>query len=91
MWVGSEFYVVIGQTKARTASAAIGGTDGLFFGNAALMIPQVVSVLGTLIYAGVLTWVILKVLDVTMGIRATEEDELMGLDLSQHNETGYTL
>ena len=73
------------------ASAAIGGTDGLFFGNPGLMIPQIVSVVGTLIYAGVLTWVILKVLDVTMGIRATEEDELMGLDLSQHNEAGYTL
>jgi Amt family ammonium transporter len=72
------------------ASAAIGGTDGLFFGNPALMIPQIISVVGTLIYAGVLTWIILKILDATMGLRISDEDEQMGLDLSQHNEGAYT-
>jgi Amt family ammonium transporter len=72
------------------ASAAIGGTDGLLFGNPALMIPQIVSVIGTVIYAGVLTWIILKILDVTMGLRVSDEDEQMGLDLSQHNEAAYT-
>ncbi|MDH3599346.1 MAG: ammonium transporter [Candidatus Tectomicrobia bacterium] len=72
------------------ASAAVGGTDGLFFGNAALMIPQIVSVIGTVVYAGVLTWIILKILDVTMGLRVSDEDEQMGLDLSQHNESAYT-
>ncbi len=71
------------------ASAAIGGTDGLFAGNPALMGPQVVSVLGTIVYAGVLSWIILKILDVTIGLRVTEEEEQMGLDLSQHNEAGY--
>jgi Amt family ammonium transporter len=71
------------------ASAAIGGTDGLFFGNAAQMVPQIVSVLGTIVYAGVLTWVILKILDAVVGLRVSDEDEQMGLDLSQHNEAGY--
>jgi len=73
------------------ASAAVGGTDGLFRGHAAQMIPQIVSVLGTLIYAGGLTWVILKILDMAVGLRVSDEDEQIGLDLSQHNEAGYTI
>ena len=73
------------------ASAAVGGTDGLFFGKPGLMIPQIVSVIGTIIYAGVLTWIILKIVDAMVGLRVTDEDEQMGLDLSEHNEAGYTL
>jgi Amt family ammonium transporter len=71
------------------ASAAVGGTNGLFAGNPALMGPQMVSVLGTIVYVGVLSWIILKILDLTLGLRVTEEEEQMGLDLSQHNEAGY--
>ena len=73
------------------AAAAIGGTNGLFFGNVAQMGPQIVSVVATCVYAAVVTWIILKVLDVTIGLRVTQEDEQMGLDLSQHNEAGYTM
>lgn len=72
------------------ASAAIGGTNGLFAGNPGLMVPQIISVIGTIVYAGVLSWIILKVLDATLGVRVTEEEEQMGLDLSQHNEAGYS-
>jgi Amt family ammonium transporter len=71
------------------ASAAVGGTNGLFAGNPALMGPQMISVVVTLVYAGVLSWIILKILDVTIGLRVSEEEEQMGLDLSQHNEAGY--
>jgi Amt family ammonium transporter len=73
------------------ASAAINGTDGLFFGNPAQLGPQIIGVVATWIYAAVGTWIILKILDVTMGLRVADEDEQMGLDLSQHNETGYSL
>ncbi len=73
------------------ASAAIGGTNGLFFGNPAQMGPQVLGVIGTVVLATVVTWIILKILDATMGLRVSDEDEQMGLDLSQHNEAGYTL
>lgn len=72
------------------ASAAIGGTNGLFAGNPALMGPQILSVLGTIVYAGGLSWIILKILDATIGLRVSEEEEQMGLDLSQHNEAGYS-
>jgi Amt family ammonium transporter len=71
------------------ASAAVGGTNGLFAGNPALMGPQIVSVVGTIVYVGVLSWIILKILDAAIGLRVSEEEEQMGLDLSQHNEAGY--
>jgi Amt family ammonium transporter len=38
-----------------------------------------------------MTWIILRILNATMGLRVSDEDEQMGLDLSQHNEAGYTL
>jgi Amt family ammonium transporter len=67
------------------------GADGLFQGNAAQLGKQIVGILATWIYAGVGTWVILKILDSSMGLRVSDEDEQMGLDLSQHNEAGYTM
>jgi Amt family ammonium transporter len=67
------------------------GAKGLFFGNAAQMWPQIVSVVATIVYAGVLTWIILKIVDAIMGLRISDEDEQMGLDLSQHNEAGYAM
>jgi Amt family ammonium transporter len=73
------------------ASAAVNGKDGLFFGNPALMGPQIISIAATWIYAGLLTWIILKIVDATIGLRVSTDDEQMGLDLSQHNEAGYTM
>ncbi len=45
----------------------------------------------TVIYTAIVTFVILKVIDVVMGLRVSEEDESVGLDLAQHNERGYIL
>ena len=52
---------------------------------------QTESVLFTVVYTGVLTYVILKVIDLVMGLRVTEEEETMGVDLSLHNERGYNV
>lgn len=73
------------------ASRAINdaGENGLFFGNPGLLGVQVLTVLITWVYAFVVTLVILKVLDWTLGLRVSDEEEEMGLDLSQHSETGY--
>jgi len=73
------------------ASKAINdaGDNGLFFGNPGLFGVQVLAVLTTWVYAFVVTLILLKVLDWTMGLRVSEEEEEMGLDLSQHSETGY--
>jgi Amt family ammonium transporter len=65
---------------------------GLFYGgDASLLLEQVLANAVTIVYSFVLTFVILKVLDVTIGIRVSEEDEFAGLDISQHAETGYNL
>ncbi|OLU20530.1 MULTISPECIES: ammonium transporter [unclassified Pseudomonas] len=45
----------------------------------------------TVIYTAIVTFVILKVIDAVMGLRVTEEEESVGLDLAQHNERGYIL
>jgi ammonium transporter, Amt family len=48
------------------------------------------SVASAWIYSFVVTLIILKILDWTMGLRVNEENEVNGLDLSQHGEAGYS-
>jgi Amt family ammonium transporter len=67
------------------------GADGLFFGNPAQLGIQVVAVLVTLVYSFVLTWILLKIIDATMGLRVTQDEEVAGLDLIEHQESGYSL
>jgi len=52
---------------------------------------QFVAVAGTLVYDAIATFIILKIVDVVMGLRVTEEEETAGLDLSLHDERGYNL
>jgi Amt family ammonium transporter len=54
-----------------------------------LLTGQVVAVVVTWLYAIVATFIILKVLDVTMGLRVPANDEIQGLDVTQHGEEGY--
>lgn len=67
------------------------GADGLFYGNPGQLGKQFIAVLASWVLAFVGTLIILKILDAIMGLRVTEEEELVGLDLSQHSETAYTL
>ncbi len=67
------------------------GRDGLLLGDASTLGIQVVSIVATWLFAAVATWIILRILDAAMGLRVSNEDEQMGLDLTQHNEAGYTL
>ncbi|MDE3056617.1 MAG: ammonium transporter [Bacteroidota bacterium] len=67
-----------------------GGNDGLVFGNPSLLGVQALSVVAAIAYSFAATWIILKLLDVTIGIRVKEQEEGEGLDLSQHGESGYT-
>jgi Amt family ammonium transporter len=62
---------------------------GLIDGRPELLVGQLVAVVLTWVLAGVATFVILKVLDVTMGLRVRKDEEVQGLDLSQHGEEGY--
>ncbi|HEY9165198.1 MAG TPA: ammonium transporter [Candidatus Kryptonia bacterium] len=67
------------------------GANGLFFGNPKLLLWQLVALSAAVAYALSVTWIILKVLDVTMGLRVSFEEELDGLDYGQHGESGYVL
>jgi ammonium transporter, Amt family len=67
------------------------GANGLFFGNPGQLWTQFLAVAVTWIFAFVMTSIILKVVDIIVGLRVTDEDEERGLDISQHNETGYSL
>lgn len=66
------------------------GASGLFFGNPAMLLTQIISVLFACAYSFILTMIILKAIDAMMGIRVNEEQEFAGLDLSQHGEKGYS-
>jgi Amt family ammonium transporter len=52
---------------------------------------QTKSVLFTIVYTGVLSYVLLKIVDVIVGLRVSAEQEEEGLDLALHNERGYNL
>ncbi|MFZ5862678.1 MAG: ammonium transporter [Nitrospirota bacterium] len=73
------------------ASKAINsaGADGLFFGNPGQLLIQIKAVLITWVFVFVATFIILKVVDAIVGLRVTEEEEKMGLDLGQHHENAY--
>jgi len=80
--------IATGLFASKAINAA--GNDGLFFGNPSLLGVQVLSVVSAWVYSFVVTLIILKVLDWTMGLRVSEEHEVTGLDLSQHGESGYS-
>jgi Amt family ammonium transporter len=72
------------------ATAAVGGTDGLFYGNPGQLLAQVIGVVATYAFCGVGTYLILRLVDLLVGLRVSEEDEEAGLDLVLHSESAYT-
>ncbi|MGA6103585.1 ammonium transporter [Pseudomonas solani] len=72
------------------AAPALGGF-GAVEDIASQVFIQFKGVAFTVIYTAIVTFVILKVLDLVMGLRVSEEEETVGLDLAQHNERGYNL
>jgi Amt family ammonium transporter len=76
-----------GLFASKAVNAA--GNDGLFFGNPGQLWIQFVSVVVTLILAFVGTYILLSIVKAIMGLRIADDEERMGLDLSQHNERAY--
>jgi len=66
-----------------------GLSDGLLYGNAEQLLWQVLAAAATPIYAFVVTYVLLKVLGALMPIRATDAEQSLGMDATQHNEEAY--
>ena len=74
------------------ATATItGGAEGLIQGDGGQFVDQLIGVGATMGYSLVMTYAILKVLDVTLGLRVSEAEEVLGLDASQHGERAYLL
>jgi Amt family ammonium transporter len=65
------------------------GANGLLFGNAHQLVVQAIAVGATWLYSGVATFLILKLVDLLVGLRVPEGEEIAGLDASQHGELAY--
>ena len=66
------------------------GADGLFFGGGGKLLGyQAVAVVATLVWSGIISFVLAKIISATIGLRCDEDEEIAGLDLSQHAETAY--
>jgi Amt family ammonium transporter len=81
--------IATGLFASKAVNSA--GNDGLFFGNPSLLMNQLISIGAAWVYSFVITLIILKVLDMTMGLRVDDQSEFVGLDHAQHGESGYTL
>jgi Amt family ammonium transporter len=74
------------------ATATItGGAEGLLKGDSGQFLDQVIGVVATMGYSFIMTFVILKVLDMVLGLRVSEDEEIQGLDASEHGERAYLL
>lgn len=72
------------------AAKEVGGTNGLFYGNPAQLGIQALSVVATIVFVFVVTFILAKILDATLGLRVAPPKEEVGLDLSEHGERAYS-
>jgi Amt family ammonium transporter len=86
--VGGSFGAIATGFLATTAVNSA-GANGLLYGNPKLLAIQAAAVAVTLVYSFAVSYVLLKILDKVMGLRVSDESEVMGLDVSQHGEAGY--
>jgi Amt family ammonium transporter len=92
--VGGTLGAILTGVFASRAVADVGLISGgqplgLIDGNIRVLIGQIVATLVTWVFAAVVTFILLKILDATMGLRVRRDAEIQGLDLSQHGEEGY--
>ncbi|MEH2355625.1 MAG: ammonium transporter [Nostoc sp.] len=82
--VGAILTAIFATTQVNGA-----GKDGVLRGNFGELGVELVAIAVAYVIAGVGTWIILKVIDATVGLRVKEEAELQGLDINEHGEEGY--
>jgi Amt family ammonium transporter len=71
------------------AEARIGGVDGAFFGNAGQFLRQLASVGVAMVFSFVVSYILARAIDATIGLRVTEDEERQGLDITLHEEQSY--
>ena len=76
-----------GVFATKTVNAA--GADGLLYGNPAQLGLQAIAVVVVALYAAAISWGLLKLVDAVVGLRVSPEEELRGLDVTQHGEIAY--
>ncbi|MBN1828169.1 MAG: ammonium transporter [Deltaproteobacteria bacterium] len=88
--IGGMWGTVATGIFAQKAINEAGG-NGLLFGDIGQFFVQVLLLIVCIVYAVIMTWIIFKLVDSLFGIRVKKDDELVGLDLTQHNEAAYTI
>lgn len=78
-----------GLFATKTVNEA--GNNGLFYGNPELLLVQLLTTVVAIVFSAVMTFVLFKIVDALVGMRVDSKEENIGLDLTQHHETGYTL
>ncbi|MFT7722775.1 MAG: ammonium transporter [Roseateles sp.] len=71
------------------AAPSLGGTQAPEYAMGAQLVVQIKSVLLTIVWSGIVSLIAYKLVDLTLGLRVTEEEEREGLDISSHGETAY--
>ena len=81
--------LAVGVFASTAVNEAVG--NGLVFGNASLLGLQALGVMVVVAFSFIISLILFKIIDALIGVRVSDEDELTGLDLSQHSEVGYDL
>jgi ammonium transporter, Amt family len=81
--------IATGFFATKTINEA--GNNGLFYGNPKLVLVQLLTTVVAIAFSAVMTFVLFKIVDALVGMRVDAKEENIGLDLTQHHETGYTL
>lgn len=71
------------------ASSAVSGTPGLLEGNGGQVLSQLIGITAVAAFAFIMTWILGKLVDLTIGLRVGQAEETIGLDISQHGERAY--
>ena len=79
--------ILTGIFATKAVNAA--GADGLLSNNPGQLVTQIIAVLISYVFAAVGTFIIIKLLDATVGLRPKEEAEFQGMDINEHGEEGY--
>lgn len=86
---GTVGTIATGLFAEKAINAA--GADGLLFGNPHQLYVQSLSLIVTVVFAAIMTFVIFKIVDAVLGMRVEEKNEIVGLDLTQQSEAAYTV
>jgi ammonium transporter, Amt family len=81
--------LAVGLFAEKAVNAA--GANGIFFGDARQFLVQLMMVVAVSAFVAVMTWILFKIVDVIIGMRVEENNEVVGLDLTQQSEAAYTV